>query len=145
MLSTLKELMNRRKSRRKFSSESLTDKQIDMLAWSFHKIPSAGNIHPLCLFIVTDHRIQTKQDFVGKAPLVMVIAADFKKIKQKYGSRAERYVYLEAGHSAQNILLMAEALGLVACPVGAFNDKKVSEVLKLEDDCKPVYLIVIGK
>ena len=145
MLDTLKKLMYGRRSRRKFSGEPLTGVQVDMLVWSFHKTPSAGNIHPLRLIIDTCHRIKTKQKFIDKASLLMVIVADFKKMKQKYGNRAERYVYLEAGHSAQNILLAAEALGLSACPVGAFNDKKISETFKLEDDCKPVYLIAIGK
>jgi len=145
MKSTLRTLMSNRRSRRKFSGEPLSGEQIDILAWSFHKTPSAGNIHPLCLFIVTDHKIQTKQEFVGQAPLLMVITADFKKIREKYKARAERYVYLEAGHSAQNILLMAEALGLNACPVGAFNDREIKETLKLEDNCKPIYMIAIGK
>ena len=38
---------------------------------------------------------------------------------------------MEAGHAAQNALLAATALGLAACPVGAFEDARLVQVLTL--------------
>jgi nitroreductase len=61
-----------------------------------------------------------------------------------YGGRAERYVVLEAGHAAQNLLLQAVALGLGAVPVGAFDDAAVSEVIGLPAAQSPLYLIPVG-
>jgi SagB-type dehydrogenase family enzyme len=62
----------------------------------------------------------------------------------KYGSRAERYVLIEVGHAAQNLLLQAAVLGLGAVPTGAFRDDEVSELLGFDDGTQPWYLIPIG-
>jgi len=84
------------------------------------------------------------QNSVASAPLDVVIAAVYERTRKKYGNRAERYVHLEAGHAAQNLLLQATALGLAGVPVGAFDDEKVAAVLSLPDDQQPLYIIPIG-
>jgi nitroreductase len=61
-----------------------------------------------------------------------------------YGSRATRYVDLEAGHAAQNVLLQAVAIGLVAVPIGAFDDGAVAAALALPDGHEPRYLLPVG-
>ncbi|MCX8128459.1 MAG: nitroreductase family protein, partial [Synergistetes bacterium] len=58
--------------------------------------------------------------------------------------RGIRYVHFEVGHSAQNILLQAAALDLGAVPVGAFDDERLKELLKLSVE-QPLYIIAIGK
>jgi SagB-type dehydrogenase family enzyme len=131
--------------------------------------PSAGALYPLEVFAVTaggvhhylpdghraelvseeDHRNQLfwaayRQEAVRDAPVVFVICGVYARTEGKYGSRAERYVRLEAGHAAQNLLLQAVALDLGAVPVGAFLDGQVQHVLGLADDHEPLYLIPVG-
>lgn len=84
------------------------------------------------------------QQHVADAAAVVVIAADAARTEEVYGGRAERYVFLEAGHAAQNLLLQAVALGLGAVPVGAFDDAAVSEVIGLPAEYSPLYLIPVG-
>ncbi len=67
-----------------------------------------------------------------------------ERTEAKYGERAERYVHLEAGHAAQNLLLQAVALELGAVPIGAFDDDAVQDALGLPDDHRPLYLIPVG-
>ncbi len=136
----------------------------------FRTAPSAGALYPLELYIVTadgvfhylpqqhalevirggDHRTALHdaalgQDPVLEAPLVMVIAAVYERTQAKYGSgRSPRYVHLEAGHAAQNVLLQAAVLNLGAVPIGAFYDADVQAVLGLPEDHQPLYLIPIG-
>jgi nitroreductase len=62
----------------------------------------------------------------------------------RYGDRADRYVLLEAGHAAQNLLLEAVAMGLGAVPIGAFDDVAVSQAMELADGEVPLYLIPVG-
>ena len=79
------------------------------------------------------------------APAVIVIVAIYTRTARKYGGeRSPRYVHLEAGHAAQNILLQAVALDLGAVPIGAFYDEQVRQVLKLPSDQQPLYLIPVG-
>lgn len=84
------------------------------------------------------------QQWVSRAALVVVIAAAFERTTARYGKRGERYVHMEAGHAAQNLLLEATALGLGATPVGAFSDAEVSRLLRLPGGETPLYLIPVG-
>jgi SagB-type dehydrogenase family enzyme len=84
------------------------------------------------------------QEAVRDAPAVFVVTAVFARTAVKYGDRAVRYVHVEAGHVAQNVLLQATALGLGAVPVGAFDDTAVSELIGLPTDHEPLYLLPVG-
>ena len=85
------------------------------------------------------------QSSVRSAQLVLVVAGTTNRSRGKYGGRAARYVTLEAGHAAQNVLLQATALGLAAVPVGAFSDEAVRHRLGLAETMTPYYLIAIGR
>ena len=73
-----------------------------------------------------------------------MIAAVVSRTQRKYGRRAERYVWIEAGHAGQNILLQATALKLGGVPIGAFTDLDVARVLSLPKNQTPLYLIPVG-
>jgi SagB-type dehydrogenase family enzyme len=79
------------------------------------------------------------------APLILVIAALERRTTGKYGQRGVRYVHMEAGHAAQNVLLQARALGLDAGLVGAFTDADVQRVVGLPSDTQPLYLVPVGR
>ena len=79
------------------------------------------------------------------APCVFIIAGTKERTAHKYGSRADRYVTLEAGHAAQNLLLQAVALGLGAVPIGAFDDRQIQEVLEMPRVQCPLLLIAVGR
>jgi SagB-type dehydrogenase family enzyme len=131
--------------------------------------PSAGALYALELYTVTEaevmhylphgHRAQTRttpdlrpqmkalalgQASVGAAPALVVVAADASRLSQRYGARAVPYTDLEAGHAAQNILLQASALGLVAVPVAAVDGPKAAHALALPHGQTVVYLIPVG-
>lgn len=98
----------------------------------------------------TDHRSSLAtatlgQDWVGRGAAVLVVSAVYGRISAKYGARGVRYAHLEAGHAAQNVLLMATSLNLGAVPVGAFDDAGVARVLKLDEREQPLYLIPVGR
>lgn len=84
------------------------------------------------------------QAMIVDAPLSVFYSAVFERTTGRYGERGVNYVYIEAGHSAQNVYLQAEALGLGACAVGAFTDRDVNRILALPDDEEPVYLVPVG-
>jgi len=85
-----------------------------------------------------------KQTQITDAAVDIVFAAVFNRTTTKYGERGARYVYIEAGHAAQNVYLQAEALGLGMCAVGAFYEPEVSELLVLSCDETPIYILTVG-
>ena len=69
------------------------------------------------------------EELVFGAPVVMVISACFRRTTWKYGNRGYRFVLLEAGQAAQNILLSATALGIASVEYGGFLDGALRDAL----------------
>lgn len=136
----------------------------------FRTAPSAGALYPLEIYVVTvegifhylplEHSLEQRysgdvrkalakasldQEWVANAPVNMVIAGVFERTTKKYGERGERYVYIEVGHAAQNVLLECVSLNLGAVVVGAFYDEQVKEVLHLPEGHIPLYIIPVGR
>lgn len=85
------------------------------------------------------------QEMIVRAPAVLLYCAVFERCVQKYGQRGrERYVCMEAGHSAQNVYLQAEALNIGTCAIGAFNDDRVRQAMKLSATEEPLYIMPVG-
>jgi SagB-type dehydrogenase family enzyme len=83
------------------------------------------------------------QRMVEKAPVNIVITADFERTTGHYGQRGIRYVHMEGGHVGQNISLQANALNLGTVMIGAFDDKEIKEILGIKEE--PLYIIPVGK
>lgn len=92
------------------------------------------------------YRAALNQEMCANAPVVLVWTAVVARGKWKYGERAYRYLYLDAGHICQNLYLAAEALGLGCCGIGAFLDDEVNELLGVDGESETaVYLAVVGR
>ena len=85
------------------------------------------------------------EEGIYEAPVDIVICAIFERTTLDYGGRGERYVHMEVGHAGQDIYLQATALGLATFAIGAFNDEQVREVLRLDKQYKPLYIMPVGK
>lgn len=84
------------------------------------------------------------QMWMARAPLNLVITAEYSRICSKYGERGVRYAMIEAGHIGQNIFLQAEAMGLGAGIVGAFNDISVIRVMNIPNTHEPLLIMPVG-
>jgi SagB-type dehydrogenase family enzyme len=84
------------------------------------------------------------QMWMAGAPVNLIITAEYSRSSSKYGERGVRYSMIEAGHVGQNIFLQAEALGLGAGIVGAFNDREVAWVAKLGQGHEPLLIMPVG-
>jgi len=132
--------------------------------------PSAGACHPLIFYVCRadgiwryhpeghylarhlDRDVRRelakaawRQRFIAEAPCVFLISAIFERTTQRYGERGRlRYVPMDVGHAAENLLLQAVALGLASVPVGAFDDTAVRQVLALPGQEEPLYILPVG-
>lgn len=82
------------------------------------------------------------QEFLGQAPVVLVLAAIFGRLRWRYRERAYRYALLEAGHIGENVYLAAEAANLGACAVGAFFDDALNRLLEVDGTEEAALLLV---
>ncbi len=137
---------------------------------TYRAAPSAGACHPLIFYACTadgvwryhpeEHALARhlaqdvraalaeaalNQRFVAEAGCTFVVSAIFERTTRRYGERGRnRYVPMDVGHAAQNLLLEAVALGLAGVPVGAFDDAAVSRVLELPRQEEPLYILPVG-
>lgn len=106
--------------------------------------------HHELLLAVSGYRRETLidavlgQDWIAAAPACICIAAVFERTTVKYGDRGHGYVYLEAGHAAESMMLQAVALGLATTMVGAFSDVEVEQLLRLRPNEIPLCLVPVG-
>ena len=86
-----------------------------------------------------------EQEFLAQSNVVFIWTAVFQRSKWKYLQRAFRYVFLDAGHIAQNLALAAEALSLGSCQVGAFYDDELNSIIDINGVQESVlYLSGVG-
>ena len=86
------------------------------------------------------------QGFLAEAAVVFAWTAVFARSKWKYKERAYRYVYLDAGHIAQNVALAAVALGLGSCQIAALYDDEVNAVLGVDGKEESIlYMTALGR
>jgi len=84
------------------------------------------------------------QMWMAKAPVMFIITAEYRRITGKYGERGIRYALIEVGHVGQNLFLQAEAIGLGAGIVGAFNDTDVLKVMGGAPQHEPLLIMPVG-
>lgn len=89
-------------------------------------------------------RAALSQEVVRDAPMTIVLAAEYDRTRAQYPDHGDRYVHMEAGHAAENVHLVCQSRGLNTCPVGAFSDADVTDVLDLPDRLDPLYLLPFG-
>ena len=86
------------------------------------------------------------QPIASEADALFCWSAVFGRSMWKYGERAFRYVYLDAGHIAHSVALAAVALGLGSCQIAALFDDEANELIGLDGEEESViYLTTVGR
>ncbi len=145
-------MIKTRRSIRSFNSNEIDDEKIEKLLEAAKWAPSAGNLQARDVILVkeseTKHELVDAsfgQRFIEDAYMIIVVCANTAKSESGYGHRgAYLYCIQDATTSIQNILLMASALGLGSCWIGAFDEEKVREILNIPAEVRPIALIPVG-
>ncbi len=147
------EVLETRRSIRAFAEEPITEEQLQLCLRAAIAAPSAGNAQPWQFLVIRDREVKQAlaraalgQTFLVQAPVVIAVCADLERAAAAYGLRGrELYCLQDTAAATQNLLLMAHALGLGTCWVGAFDEQAVARVLELPGHLRPVVLIPLGR
>lgn len=146
------ELVKTRRSVRVFLPTEVEEEKLQQILEAAKWAPSAGNLQARDFIIVRNPEKRRQlaeaaygQDFIAEAPVVLVVCANRGKSAKRYGRRGESlYCIQDATASVENILLMAHAVGLASCWVGAFDEEEVKEKLNIPEDVMPVAILPLG-
>lgn len=81
--------------------------------------------------------------WVRRARVAIVLSADLPAATGHHDDRGYRYALLEAGHLAQNLLLLCTVADLPACPLGGFADRALASLVGGAPDEVPLYAVVL--
>lgn len=86
------------------------------------------------------------QPYIGDAAAVFVITGYYARANWKYGERSFRYMCMDVGFLAENMQLVAEALGLGACAIAGFIDDALERMLGVDPhDEIPLLMLTVGQ
>lgn len=81
---------------------------------------------------------------IALAPQLIVFTSVWNRSGAKYGDHAYSHGLLEAGHMAENVLLVATALGMSTRPIAGYDDKVLAKLLDLDERIEQsVYAIAL--
>jgi nitroreductase len=139
-----------------FSPKPVEDGKLLQLFEMTNSAPSAYNLQSYQVYVVKDGAKKEalssacfdqsfmNQNFVAKAPVVLVFCADSRRAGGKYGDRGESlYGLQDATIAATFAHLAAVDLGLSSVWVGAFKENEVAALLGLFE-LRPVVILPLG-
>lgn len=148
------DILKQRRSIRRWKDIKITKEEFEQLVDAARWAPSSCNRQP-CYFILIQDKDRIEflsklrgQDFIKKAPSCILVLINL----QAYNELTKYYfAFLDAGVAIQNMLLMAESMGLGACfvnfaPTNDFKmqKEKLSNVFNIPINFEPICIIPIG-
>lgn len=138
-----------RRSIRKFTSQPISDEQIEKILRAGMQAPSARNKQPWHFVVVKNRELLDKISVIHpyaymlkEAPLGILICGD-SKIEITI-----EYIVQDCSAATQNMLLAAHDLGLGAVWLGIYprepRIKALRELLKIPENIIPISMIAVG-
>ncbi|MCE5329670.1 nitroreductase family protein [bacterium] len=144
------EIVEKRKSIRSYKSIEVEKEKLDYVLEAFRKAPSAKNLQPWKLVVITDKSIIknlavacNNQTFISEAPVVIVACAKEEEAYGRMGGYLNSYP-IDIGISLEHLILAATEQGLGTCWIGAFNEKAVKEVIRAPENVRVVAATPLG-
>lgn len=136
------DIIVKRRSIRKYKEKPISEEVLERILEAGRLAPSAGNRQPWCFIVVKDEKIKNllvdacrNQKFVGEAGAVIAILGD---------PSASRWYRQDPFIPASFMTLEAYEEGLGVCWIGAFNEEKVKQILKIPEKLSVIILLTMG-
>ncbi|MEM0379340.1 MAG: nitroreductase family protein [Nanopusillaceae archaeon] len=144
------DLIKQRRSIRKYENVDISYEDINELLEAAIWAPSSGNLQNW-YFIVIKNKDKIKkiaefadQEFIKNSPVIIVVCSNDKIVESIYGERGKMYAIQNTAAAIENILLLATEKNLGTCWIGAFDENKIKELLKIPKEISIHALITVG-
>lgn len=148
----MNEVFKKRHSVRNFQRKKIEPEKLEAILEAANSAPSAGDLKAREIIVVENDDVKNKlveaafeQKFIAEAPVVLIFFAIPSRSAEKYGERGRNlYAIQDVTIAASFAWLQAVMLGLSGCWVGALDDEKLKEILKVKKDWRPIAIIPLG-
>jgi nitroreductase len=136
---------------RAFVPEPVEDELVARLLWAAGRAPMAGNELVRRFVLVDDPALvravrELSPSFLADAPAFILVCTDLELAGARMGPLGRDAVsLLDAGAAAENIALMAVALGLGVCFVRSATDAALRRLLGIPDSVRPDLIVAYGR
>ncbi len=133
-----------RRSIRRYETKDIPQDVLRQILEAGRQAPSAANRQPVRFVVVNDpDLLKVLCDtlftrFVKYAPLAIAGCADVKSLL------TGKWAVVDAAIAMENMVIAAWTLGIGSCWIGACNEEKVKELLKIPGKWKVVALVTFG-
>jgi len=138
------EIIKSRRSIRNYRKEKIKEDEIIKILEAGRWAPSASNNQPWRFIVVNDEQLIKKIGDACKILTINSFVENSKVLVIIYTEKKHRWVDLDCGMCAQNMMLEAHSLGIGSCFIGAFREKKIKELVNLPDQFNVVGIISFG-
>lgn len=144
------EVIKKRKSVRKYRQDPIPEDVLNRILEAGRIAPSAKNIQPWKFVIIKDPEKKKKvaeacrgQHWIADADVIVCGCALEKIAWGRMGGYMSSFA-VDLAIAMDHIILASANEGLGTCWIGAFEEKKVKEILGIPDDVRVVALTPIG-
>src|SRR5947209_4549757 len=147
---TVLQTMRTRRVVRSFTDEPVSEAHLRMILESARWALSAGNRYISKFLVVQDpNRIRlvkaVSPGMLARPTALIVILTDLHKAaEQQVQIERDTATSIDIGTAAQNMSLMAHALGLGSCPATSFSRSGVSVALDVPSTMIPEFILQLG-
>jgi SagB-type dehydrogenase family enzyme len=89
-------------------------------------------------------RVCLDQMWLAQASVHFLFLGSPEELDNHGGPRGYRYVMMTAGRMGERLYLLATALELGCCGIGAFYDQEAADLLGLDEGYRLLYLVAVG-
>ncbi len=133
-----------RRSIRRYEKKDIPEEMLAQILEAGRQAPSAVNKQPIRFVVVRDNELKKRfsslpfNQFIEDAPAVIIGCADVDSLL------TGKWAVVDVAIAMENMALAAWALGGGSCWIGAFDEEKVKELLKIPSKWKVVALLTLG-
>ncbi|MEK6923588.1 MAG: nitroreductase family protein [Nanoarchaeota archaeon] len=140
-----------RRSIREFARQDINDKVLFKILDAANYAPAAGGLYNWRFIVVKNPEDKAllseasyEQEFVRRAPVIIVVCSDSKGLKKEFGKNGEIYAIQNATAAMQNMILAAHEFNVASCLCGVNKQNAIRISLKIPENIDICGLVLLG-
>jgi len=95
---------------------------------------------------INNYWITTMEQYsIKNSAAIFIFSAKLEQIIASYGAYGKKFLYMEVGHTTQNIYLQSTSLEIGTTIIGGINEKEIRQLVNMPLHEHPLCIMPVGK